>query len=198
MVSRPVRDRSGSVARLALLGVLARGPAHGYQIKATLARWDMHWWADIQSGSIYSGLRRLEDDGFVKVAESGRNGQRPAHRVFEITDEGRAQFRSMLRDAWVDTTRFSRPVDLAVSFFDELPRAEIVPLLTERVDRLKLIESAFLTEPELPNAGPAQRAVVQDLRDHERRLLRAEIDWTEQLISRMRRKAYPASYGRSK
>lgn len=198
MVSRPVRDRSGSVARLALLGVLARGPAHGYQIKATLARWDMHWWADIQPGSIYSGLRRLEEDGFARVAETGKTGNRPAHRVYEITDEGRSQFRSMLRDAWVDTTRYSRPVDIAVSFFDELPRAEIVPLLTERVDRLKLIESAFLVEPDLPNSGPAQRAVVQDLRDHERRLLRTEIDWTEQLINRMRKKVYPPSYRRSK
>lgn len=195
---RPTRDRSGVVTRIALLGVLARGPAHGYEVKAALKRWHMHFWADVQAGSVYAGLKKLDASGFARVAETGRNGRRPAYRVYEITDAGREHFHALLRAAWVDTTRYSRPVDLAVSFYDDVPRREIVPLLTERVARLKAIEATFAAEPDLPDSGPAQRAVVTDLRDHELRLVRAEIEWSNDLIKRMRAKVYPPSYKRKR
>lgn len=194
MANRPVRDRSGEVSRIALLGVLARGPAHGYEVKATLARWDMHWWADIQSGSIYAGLRRLERDGLIALKETGRTGNRPARRVYEITDAGREEFRDLLRRAWVGITRFSRPIDLAVSFYDDLDRDEIAELLTQRLHNLSVMLEAFDPEQTPPLANPAQRAVVDDLRDHERRLLAAEKAWTEQLLDRLGRSVYPPSY----
>jgi DNA-binding PadR family transcriptional regulator len=194
MATRLVRDRSGDVARIALLGVLARRPAHGYDVKATLKRWDMDWWAGIQSGSIYAGLRKLEGDGFIAVKETGRNGNRPAHRVYEITDAGREEFRNLLRHAWLGITRFARPIHLAVSFYDDLDRDEIEDLLSQRLENLRVMQQAF--DPELipPLGNAAQRAVVEDLRDHEQRLFATEIAWTERLLERLKGSAYPASY----
>jgi DNA-binding PadR family transcriptional regulator len=198
MSNRPHRDRSGDIARIALLGVLARGPAHGYDVKATLNRWDMHWWADIQSGSIYSGLRKLETEGFVRVASTGQTGKRPVHRTFEITEAGRAEFKRLLRQAWLGITRYSRPIDIAVSFYDDLERDEIINLLKQRHDNLVQLERAFdpALTPRLTNA--AQRAVVDDLRDHERRLIAAEIEWTAQLLTRLKSSTYPASYAQGR
>jgi DNA-binding PadR family transcriptional regulator len=194
VTDRPLRDRSGALPRIALLGVLARRPAHGYDIKATLKRWDMHWWADIQSGSIYSGLRRLEAEGLVRLVETGQHGKRPPHRTYEITEAGREEFRDLLRQAWLGITRYSRPIDLAVSFYDNLDRAEIIDLLKQRLDNLVQLERAFHPELTPPLGNPAQRAVVDDLRDHERRLIAAEIDWTKQLLSRLKGSSYPDSY----
>jgi DNA-binding PadR family transcriptional regulator len=198
MANRLVRDRSGDVARIALLGVLARRPAHGYDIKATLERWDMAWWAGIQSGSIYAGLRKLEADGFIAVKETGRNGNRPAHRVYEITDAGREEFKNLLRQAWLGITRFARPIHLAISFYDDLDRREVEELLERRLENLRVMEAAF--DPALipPLGGDAQRAVVEDLRDHERRLIATEIAWTQQLLERMKHSIYPVSYDESR
>jgi DNA-binding PadR family transcriptional regulator len=192
MSTRPVRDRSGSVARIALLGVLARGPAHGYEVQATLKRWDMDWWADVQTGSIYAGLRKLETEGHVEVIETAQHGKRPVHRVYAITDAGREAFRELLRTAWGSVTRYSRPIDLAVSFYYELPREEIVALLEHRLGDLAALEAVFAAEVDVP-LGRIQRSIVPDLRDHELRLIRAEIDWTKQLVKRLGRYEWTAS-----
>jgi DNA-binding PadR family transcriptional regulator len=194
VADRPLRDRSGDIALMALLGVLARGPAHGYEVKATLKRWDMHWWADIQSGSIYSGLRKLETKGFVRVISTGQTGKRPVHRTFEITEAGHAEFLRLLRQAWVGITRYSRPIDLAVVFYGEVERDEIIDLLKQRQDNLVQLERAFDPALTPPLTNAAQRAVVDDLRDHERRLIAAEIEWTAQLLARLKNSTYPASY----
>src|SRR3954464_8105690 len=106
MADRPRRDRSGDVTRIVLLAALKRRPMHGYDLKMTVARWSMDWWADIQSGSIYAGLRKLESEGLAEVVSTGRNGNRPERRVYRITVAGRRELVRLLRDAWQSITRF--------------------------------------------------------------------------------------------
>ena len=77
---RPLRGTSGVITRLLLLGLLDRDEQHGYEIQATLRRWRMDWWADVQSGSIYAGLARLEREGLVEEAGSTRNGLKSSIR----------------------------------------------------------------------------------------------------------------------
>jgi DNA-binding PadR family transcriptional regulator len=89
----------------------------------------------------------------------------PPHRTYEITKAGREEFRDLLRQAWLGITRYSRPIDLAASFYDDLDRAEIIDLLKQRLDNLAQLERAFHPELTPPLSNPAQRAVVDDLRD---------------------------------
>lgn len=154
----------------------------------------MDWWAGIQSGSIYAGLRKLEKDGLIEVVETGRDGNRPTKRVYAITDRGRTEFQRMLREAWVGIARFARPIDLAVSFYDALDREEIEELLEQRLRNLEILRGAFDIEHMPPLENPAQREVVVELRDHEHRLISAEIEWTKSLLERLRGSVYPASY----
>jgi DNA-binding PadR family transcriptional regulator len=191
------RQRSPDVARLALFGVLERGPASGYEVRSAMKRWHMDWWADVQPGSIYSALKKMEADGFVRLKDEGRNGNRPAHRIYEMTAAGQEEFRRLLRDAWRRVSRVSRPIDLAVSFYDVLSRDEIVELLEARLEDLVALVELFdpMRPPE--TASDAQFAVITDLLDHERRLTEGEIDWTRSLLERMKGSAYPAGYPRS-
>jgi DNA-binding PadR family transcriptional regulator len=195
MANRPSRDRSGDVTRIALLGALSRRPMHGYDVKTTLAAWSMDWWADIQSGSIYAGLKKLEQDGLIEIVETSRNGNRPERRVFQITELGKREFVRMLREAWLSITRFSRPIDLAVSFYDVLGRGEIVELLEQRIVHLTGMAQLFDPAHIGTMASDAQEAVVIDLRDHELRLINAEIEWTKQLLERISSDVYPKTYG---
>lgn len=74
--------------RLALLALLAREPAHGYQLKHGLERTFGAAYPRPNIGQIYVTLSRLEKSGLVRgkaVAQSGR----PDKRVYEITGAGR-------------------------------------------------------------------------------------------------------------
>ena len=67
---------NGDMTRVVLLGVLRNEPMHGYRIKQTLHEWHMDFWADIQGGSIYAGLKRLVSEGLVEKVGSSREGNR--------------------------------------------------------------------------------------------------------------------------
>lgn len=67
-----------------LLGLLARGEAHGYQLKVDLEAATGEVWT-INVGQVYSTLSRLERDGLVVTIGSDSQGR----IVYEITDAGR-------------------------------------------------------------------------------------------------------------
>jgi DNA-binding PadR family transcriptional regulator len=76
--------RSRGDVRLAILGILDTEPMHGYQLIREIAkRSDGRW--RVSPGSVYPTLSQLEDEGLVRAEQSG------GRRVFEITDDGRAE-----------------------------------------------------------------------------------------------------------
>jgi DNA-binding PadR family transcriptional regulator len=78
------RRRGRGDVRLALLGILAEEPMHGYQLIREIAqRSEGRWRAS--PGSVYPTLSQLEDEGLVGAEQSA------GRRVFHLTDEGRAE-----------------------------------------------------------------------------------------------------------
>jgi DNA-binding PadR family transcriptional regulator len=181
---------NGGMTRLVLLGVLRNEPMHGYRIKQTLHEWHMDFWADVQGGSIYAGLKRLVSEGYVERVGSSREGNRPLRTTYRITPSGREELRRLLRTFWTPPARFARPVDLALHFSLELSPEEIEPLLEERLRALENQSLIFRPEfvPEFDE--PRRQARVSDLYDHERRLLAAEREWCEHVLERLRAGAY--------
>lgn len=81
---------------LMLMGVLRRGPAHGYAIIAALReRSDGEF--DFAEGTIYPALHRLERAGLVESAVDSAQGRR--RRTYALTARGRSEFASQRR-AW--------------------------------------------------------------------------------------------------
>lgn len=192
MTTRPVRDTSGDITRMVLLGTLSLAPAHGYEVKTKLERWDMHWWADVQTGAIYAGLKRLEREGLIERTASEREGNRPVRRIFRITPDGATELRRLLAEAWQGVTRFSRPIDVALSFYHLLSQDEIEEHLHNRLRTLKQLREVFEEDRLDVELGRYQRQMVPDLRAHERFLLDAEISFTEMLIRNFEEGAYSA------
>lgn len=79
----PRRMRRGDV-RTAILAVLAEAPGHGYEVIQALEEKSGGRWRP-SPGSVYPTLQLLEDEGLV------RSQERDGKRVYEITDEGRAE-----------------------------------------------------------------------------------------------------------
>lgn len=78
--------------RYALLGLLARKPASGYELaKAFEDRLQEFAW-NARHSQIYPELARLAQDGLVEAGEEGARGR----RSYAITDAGRADLRDWM------------------------------------------------------------------------------------------------------
>lgn len=191
VTSLPSVSANGEMTRVVLLGALARsGPMHGYAIKQTLHEWYMDFWADVKPGSIYAGLKRLVVEGLIEEVGTSRDGNRPVRTTYRITSAGQVELRRLLRSFWTPPMRVARPVDMALNFVTELPADEIEPLLRERLQAVQ--NQIVLFGPELrPRFDDAARqARVDDLHEHELRLLEAERDWCEHVLERLESGAY--------
>lgn len=75
-----------SVPRV-LLGMLAEGPAHGYDLKLTHDR-RFPSARPLAFGQVYAALTKLEKDGLVEIVERGREAG-PDRMTYAITGDGR-------------------------------------------------------------------------------------------------------------
>jgi DNA-binding PadR family transcriptional regulator len=85
------RMRRGDI-RTALLAVLSEAPGHGYDVIQTLEEKSGGAWKP-SPGSVYPTLQMLEDEGLV------RSSERDGKRVYEITDDGRAEAARRIEEA---------------------------------------------------------------------------------------------------
>src|SRR5438093_1037024 len=103
----------------ALLGLLERGPAHGYDLKR---EYDAHLGAvhPIRFGQVYATLARLARDGLVRPRgeESGRG---PERKLYGVTRSGSHAFGSWLEE----------PVTPAAHLDSELVTKVLLALLAE-------------------------------------------------------------------
>ena len=79
-----------------LLGVLANGPAHGYDLKREHdARFPSA--KPLAFGQVYSTLGRLQRDGLVEIAETTREGG-PERTTYALTTAGESSLRAWLEE----------------------------------------------------------------------------------------------------
>ncbi|MGW7056571.1 PadR family transcriptional regulator [Streptomyces sp. NPDC054887] len=74
--------------RLPLLALLARGPAHGYELKQGLEQLLGAAYPQPNVGQIYVTLGRLEKSGLIEGEEIAQSA-RPNKKIYRLTDAGR-------------------------------------------------------------------------------------------------------------
>ncbi len=77
-----------------ILGILARGPASGYDIRQFVKQTIGYFWQE-SYGQIYPSLKRLAGDRCVTFVEQ-KEGARPAKKIYQITASGRQRLRDWL------------------------------------------------------------------------------------------------------
>jgi DNA-binding PadR family transcriptional regulator len=80
--------------RFGVLGLLAEGPLHGYQVKQCFEDLLGGTW-EVNIGQVYQTLQRLERDGLVE--EAGDRGDR-GRQAYRLTAAGHAAFDEWLGD----------------------------------------------------------------------------------------------------
>ncbi len=81
--------------RFAVLGMLSIGERSGYDLKKEFENRMSHFWAE-SAGQIYPTLKKLLDQGLVRVTEDSTAGRRE-RTVYRITASGRRELRGWLQ-----------------------------------------------------------------------------------------------------
>jgi DNA-binding PadR family transcriptional regulator len=165
-----------SVAHV-LLGILAEGPAHGYDLKRVH---DQRFAGarPLAFGQVYAALAKLEKDGLVEVVEKGRNGG-PERLTYAVTDAGRDDLAS-----WLEAVEPAGPYAA-----DDLVRKTVTALrlgkdaagflLAQRQVHLAAIKA--LLDLQASAADVAARIAIDHTVEH----LDADLRWLETAAARV-------------
>ena len=157
--------------RPVLLALLAKEPAHGYELKQALEHTFGGAYPSPNIGQIYVTLGRLEKDGLVR-SQDVEQASRPNKRVYELTPAGQDAL-----TAWVDEQ--SDGPKLRDDFFVKLALAPS----SGAVDRMTLINRQrrhLLNQMRgLSDLAGAGNKIADLLVEGARLHLQADLDWLE-------------------
>ncbi|RCV52807.1 PadR family transcriptional regulator [Marinitenerispora sediminis] len=178
-----------SATRLLVLGVVRmHGRAHGYRVGRELLSWGTEQWANVKWGSIYHALKQLTKEGKLSAtAEPGDSA--PARTVYELTEDGEAEFMRLLRDALGSADHRPDVLGAGLTLLPALTRREAVRLLRRRLAELEAALdrlSALLERPGLSGA-PAH---VRELHGLWVDTTQGGAAWTRRLIERLEAGTY--------
>ncbi|MHC9536712.1 PadR family transcriptional regulator [Dellaglioa sp. BT-FLS60] len=124
------------MTKLLVLAMLGLQPMSGYEIKAMLEMNDAQRWAGVLTGSIYNALKKLEKDGYIKIASIESNGHRQK-AIYEITAKGE-QYQKQLIIECLASSNINYPTDLfsGISLAYQLPKEEAIEQLNKNKEQL--------------------------------------------------------------
>jgi DNA-binding PadR family transcriptional regulator len=169
-----------------LLGVLAEGPAHGYDLKH--AHDERYPGAkQLAFGQVYAALARLEKDGFVEVIETTR-GAGPDRTTYALTPAGPPALAEWV-SAHLSRTDGAASFRVALAEAHNLSRTEVAAQLATR--RAGLAEEYEALRIGLQSAR-ARETAGQFMVEVERHLhlLGAELEWTDSFLARLANEDY--------
>jgi DNA-binding PadR family transcriptional regulator len=163
-----------------LLGLLAAGPRHGYDLKRAHDE-RLPQARPLAFGQVYATLGRLERDGYVEQAGLDRDGG-PDRTSYTLTDAGRAQL-----DQWL--SQIERPAPYVTStLFSKV----VVSLLVADADRARdylIAQRAAHTERmrELTTVKTTPGAALGDIvaADYAIAHLDADLRWLSTTLQRV-------------
>ncbi|HCX86229.1 MAG TPA: PadR family transcriptional regulator [Micrococcales bacterium] len=177
-----MRDRT-EVLELAVLGRLADGPLHGYELRKRLVT-DLGVFRTLSFGSLYPRLRSLADRGLVTASGTAELPHPLAGRrsrvVYELTPEGKEHLAAALAvaepTAWEDDA-----FDVRFSLFAATEPSTRLHILEGRRTRVLERREAY----RLASARGRERrdAYTLELQRHGLELLDRELGWLDGLIA---------------
>jgi DNA-binding PadR family transcriptional regulator len=188
--------RDPSPLALATLALLLEKPMHPYELGYTMKMRHLEDSIKLRYGSLYQTVESLERSGAIQATRTERAGQRPERTVYAITDTGRDEFLSSLRELARRHTPDYSLLETALCFIGYLPPYEAADLLDERAAAMQVdldLQQATLTS--LLEAGLLRIHLVEiELRIARRE---SELRWLRGLIDDIRsaRIEWPAAGG---
>lgn len=121
---------------LAVLGLLLERPMHPYEMSRTLRSRRKEESIKLNYGSLYSVVESLRRHELIAARETVREGRRPERTIYELTQDGRAEFIDWLSQLLGTPLREYTQFEAALSLLPGLPPDDVADLLDDRAQRL--------------------------------------------------------------
>jgi len=167
--------------RQPLLALLAKEPAHGYELKLALEQTFGQAYPSPNIGQVYVTLARLEKAGLATSEPSAGLRDRPDRKVYALTPEGQQRVAGWLAEvSWPrpDLAEFHLKLIAAASAGLADPLAIVDAQRRELLRRLRDAQRAALGEPDGSAAGLLLEGIVLRLQADLRWLEACERNWT--------------------
>lgn len=180
-----------SAIRTLLLGVLVQqGPKHGYEIRQELESWNAEQWASIAYGSIYFALKKMAEEGLIKVLEN-KGDEKPGRILYEVTEGGKKEFMDLLHKQWWEPKPIIDPFQVALTFMNCMPKDELLLALEHKADSLRAsIKSMAHLIPLRMADNNWPRHITENFRLATAHL-EAELKWIEGAIKKVKNGELP-------
>ncbi|GAB3986350.1 PadR family transcriptional regulator [Actinoallomurus acanthiterrae] len=122
---------------LAVLSLLSEEPMHPYEMQQRIRDYSIDHVVKVAHGSLYHTVERLAGQGLIEPVETTREGRRPERTVYAITEHGREEAYSRLREFLRHPAQEYPIFDMALSFLGMLPPEEAAQLLDRRAVRIE-------------------------------------------------------------
>ena len=173
---------------LAILGLVAEEPRHGYQLDRLITERGMRAWTEIGFSSIYYILNKLESGGLLDSAlqpgspdASAHKG--PARKVYRLTPAGWGAYRDAVRRRLSDPRPRSADFLLALANLPALPLPEVITALEhQRATLQSRLEGVQAKRDEDRAAAGRLPPHVEALFDYSLAQMSAELDWLDQYL----------------
>ena len=121
--------------KFAILGLLHYTDMHGYRIKEHLEQNFGHMWS-INYGQIYPNLKKLSNDGLIRMAEIVQNAEKgPPRKLYSITEKGKDAFGQWLETSPEKAMLLRDPFLMKFVFFGFGDAKRSLEIIDEQINR---------------------------------------------------------------
>ena len=166
---------------LAIMNLLLERPMHPYEMKTTMKQRGHDEVIKLKGASIYDTVERLERGGFIESQETSREGRRPERTVYALSETGRDELQTWMREIVSEPAREFPVFAAALAFIAGLDKAEAIELLQRRI----LMQEAQLAAGTTKLQGTLEAGIPRLFTLEGEYLVairRAEIDWVKQVV----------------
>lgn len=173
-------------AEVALLGLLAEGPQHPWELSKQVAYREMRTWTELSQSTIYKQLRALQGRGLVESTEIAVSGR--LRHQYSITDSGRQAVEEGILNLLLTPTYPVWPIDIASYNIDLVDPAEAITALAQYAETLRERANDWTRlEDFLRDLGcPSHRWALAKRARH---MIQGELRWIEEFTAELAERA---------
>lgn len=169
-------------AELAILGLVAEAPRHGYEIEQLIEQRGMRNWTEVGFSSIYYILGKLEQRGWISSQSQPAAGRGPSRKVYTIQPAGQAAWHEATLAALSGPGQPNSSFLLGLAGLPGIQPEEAVDALREYrrhiLKRRDEVQEAWQQAESLP-------FFLQGMFEYSSNLIETELEWLDRYIPRL-------------
>jgi len=166
-----------------VLALLTEGDMHPYEMIQLMRKRRDDRIVRLTNGTFYHTVARLQRDGLIAEVGVDRDGNRPERTTYTLLADSHAVLERWVREGLGKGDRTAE-FRVALAEAHNLPRAEVITLLTSRHEALSSEASELGDKLAAARAaGVASQFLIEV--DRHVTLLTAELTWTAQLLDQL-------------